>query len=138
MEAPTAPLLAGAVVEEFFADVVDAAAEVDATRAAVVAAAGDEPEAAGAEEEPPIGAVDWPAISAETEALKVPVIDAIVYMAEKAIWGYCVLLASFNVRDCMRMKYSLPLGPMLASTLNWIEEVDETFTEGVTVCNSVC
>lgn len=54
--------------------------------------------------EPPIGAVDCPATSAETEALKVPVMPAIVNKAEKDISGNPLLEESVRVLDWIRMK----------------------------------
>lgn len=95
-----APLLEAAAdaVVLFEEDVVDAAATLaDEDAADVVAAI--EPVV-----EPPMGAVDCPAISADTEELKVPVIDAMLNSAENAISGYALVVLSVSVRDWIRMK----------------------------------
>jgi len=50
---------------------------------------------------PPIGAVEVPAISAETLLLNVPVIPVKVNLAENASWGYCPSMSAIEVK---RMK----------------------------------
>jgi len=52
----------------------------------------------------PMGAVDWPLISAWTVELKVPVMLVNVNLAEKASAGYWALVASFRLSDWKRMK----------------------------------
>jgi len=97
---PIAPLEAAAVVALVVdEEVVDAAATLPVVEAEVAVEAEDPVD------DPPIGAVDCPAISAETDALKVPVMSAIVNRWEKANslkWKEVEL--STRVRDCIRMK----------------------------------
>jgi len=120
----------------------DALAECDpeavtATLCAVVLAGVPVLEGA-AEVGPPIGAVDWPSIWAWTVELKVPVMPAIVNLAEKARAGYCGVFGSFVLMDWKRMKYSLLLGPIEGSGVNWIDWVVDTSTLEVMVCKEVC
>jgi len=139
---PIAPLPATVVELEAADEAVDAPAALEVAEveeAAVDLAAAAAPEVAP-EVDPavlPIGAVDWPLISAWTDALKLPVMLAIVNKAENDIW-LKVVLVSTRVRDSIRTKYSLALGPMVAFGVNWIEDVEETSTEAMTVCSGVC
>jgi len=109
-------------------------AEVEAAATGLLVEAVEEP----AEVVPPMGAVDCPATSAETEALKVPVMPAIVNKAENDISGNPLLEESVRVLDWIRMKYSWPLGPMEADGTNWMEVVDETLTDVEIDCSIVC
>lgn len=86
----------------------------------------------------PMGAVDWPLISAWMVELKVPVMPAIVNLAEKASAGNWELVASFRAIDVKRTKYSLPSGPMVPSGVKTTDEVVETSTLLERVCSNVC
>lgn len=68
------------------------------------------------------GAVDWPSISDWTAAVKLPVIPAIVNLAEKARAGNWGFVASFNEIDWNRTKYSLLSGPMVGSGVKVSED----------------
>lgn len=90
-----APLLDCAAAPEAVVDPF----EVEATEVEAAAIALVEVEAIEPVTEPPMGAVDCPATSAETEELKVPVMPAIVNKAEKDITGYPLLLESVRLFD---------------------------------------
>jgi len=133
--------LAPATVELLF-DPEAAALDLAAPAPVVVAEAAPplapaEPEAA-AEVEPPMGAVDCPSIWDWTAALNVPVMPAIVNLAEKARAGYWGLVASISPRDWNRMKYSLALGPIVASGVKLMLDDCDTSVEGEMVCREVC
>lgn len=101
---PIAPLPATVVELEAADEAVDALEVAEVEEAAVDLAAAA-PEVAP-EVDPavlPIGAVDWPLISAWRDALKLPVMLAIVNRAENDIW-LKVVLVSTRVRDSIRTK----------------------------------
>jgi len=84
------------------------------------------------------GAVDWPAIWAETASLKVPDMLSMLNLAEKARAGYWGWVASLRLKDSTRMKYWLLFGPIVGSGVNWMLAVVDTSTLAVMSWRLVC
>lgn len=67
-----------------------------------------------------------PASCCWTVELNVPDIPAKVNLAEKERYGFPGDVGLVRVREEKRMKYMLPFGPIVGSTVNWIAWMSET------------